>query len=81
MSIGVRSRRRSASSTNRWRVNLGRLFTSIAAAVEEQGTATREISANTQLAAEGTRVVLRSNAGVTSGAEAAGAAAQNVWAA
>ena len=50
----------------------------IAAAVEEQGAATREISANTQLAAEGTRKVSEGIAGVTAGADAAGAAAQNV---
>jgi methyl-accepting chemotaxis protein len=50
----------------------------IAAAVEQQGAATREISANTQLAATGTRSVSESITGVSEGAEASGAAAQSV---
>ncbi len=52
--------------------------TAIAAAIEEQGAATREISRNTQQAAEGTRNVSNNIGGVTAGADAARAAAQSV---
>jgi methyl-accepting chemotaxis protein len=52
--------------------------TAIAAAIEEQGAATREISRNTQQAATGTRNVSDSIGGVTAGADAARAAAQSV---
>jgi len=51
---------------------------SIAAAVEQQGAATREISASTQVAAGSTVRVSEGISGVTAGAEAAGVAAQNV---
>lgn len=54
---------------------------SIAVAVQQQSAATREISANTQLAAEGTRIVSQNMANLTAGAEAGGAAAHNVMAA
>jgi methyl-accepting chemotaxis protein len=52
--------------------------TAIAAAVEEQGAATQEISRNTQYAAQGTRNVSENIAGVKVDADAAAAAAQNV---
>jgi methyl-accepting chemotaxis protein len=52
--------------------------TAIAAAVEEQGAATQEISRNTQYAAQGTRNVSENVAGVKADASAAAAAAQNV---
>ena len=52
--------------------------TAIAAAIEEQGAATREISRNTQQAAEGTRNVSNNIGGVTAGADAARSAAQSV---
>jgi methyl-accepting chemotaxis protein len=52
--------------------------TAIAAAIEEQGAATREISRNTQQAAAGTRNVSDNIGGVTAGADAARAAAQSV---
>jgi methyl-accepting chemotaxis protein len=52
--------------------------TTIAAAVEEQGAATREISRNTQRAAEGTKEVSTNISGVTTGANATGAAAESV---
>jgi methyl-accepting chemotaxis protein len=52
--------------------------TAIAAAIEEQGAATREISRNTQQAAEGTRNVSNNIGGVTAGADAARTAAQSV---
>jgi methyl-accepting chemotaxis protein len=52
--------------------------TAIAAAVEQQGAATQEITRNTQQAATGTRDVSDNITGVTAGADAAGAAAQNV---
>jgi methyl-accepting chemotaxis protein len=51
---------------------------SIAAAVEQQGAATREISASTQVAAASTVKVSEGISGATAGAEAAGDAAQNV---
>ncbi|SPP93019.1 methyl-accepting chemotaxis protein [Bradyrhizobium vignae] len=54
---------------------------SIAAAVEEQGTATRDISANTQLAATETQKVLQNIARVSATADATGTAAQHVTAA
>jgi methyl-accepting chemotaxis protein len=52
--------------------------TAIAAAVEEQGAATQEISRNTQYAAQGTRNVSENITGVKADADAAAAAAQNV---
>jgi methyl-accepting chemotaxis protein len=52
--------------------------TAIAAAVEEQGAATQEISRNTQSAAQGTRNVTENVAGVKADADAAATAAQNV---
>jgi methyl-accepting chemotaxis protein len=52
--------------------------TAIAAAVEEQGAATQEISRNTQYAAQGTRNVAENVAGVKADADAAATAAQNV---
>jgi methyl-accepting chemotaxis protein len=52
--------------------------TAIAAAVEEQGTATQEITRSTQQAAQGTKNVSDNIVGVSAGADAAGAAAQNV---
>ncbi|MBK3664924.1 HAMP domain-containing protein [Bradyrhizobium diazoefficiens] len=51
---------------------------SIAAAVDQQGAATREISASTQVAAASTVRVSEGISGVTAGAEAAGVAARNV---
>jgi methyl-accepting chemotaxis protein len=52
--------------------------TAIAAAVEEQGAATQEISRNTQYAAQGTRNVSENIAGVKADADAAATVAQNV---
>ena len=52
--------------------------TAIAAAVEQQGAATQEISRNTQYAAQGTRNVSENIAGVKVDADAAATAAQNV---
>ena len=52
--------------------------TAIAAAVEEQGAATQEISRNTQYAAQGTRNVAENIAGVKTDADAASTAARNV---
>jgi len=52
--------------------------TAIAAAVEQQGAATQEITRSTQQAAQGTKNVSDNIAGVSAGADAAGAAAQNV---
>lgn len=52
--------------------------TAIAAAVEEQGAATQEITRSTQQAADGTRDVSDNITGVSADADAAGAAAQNV---
>jgi len=52
--------------------------TAIAAAVEEQGAATQEITRSTQQAAQGTKNVSDNIIGVSAGADAAGAAAQNV---
>jgi methyl-accepting chemotaxis protein len=52
--------------------------TAIAAAVEEQGAATQEISRNTQYAAQGTRNVSENIAGVKADADAAATAAENV---
>jgi methyl-accepting chemotaxis protein len=52
--------------------------TAIAAAVEEQGAATQEITRSTQQAAQGTKNVSDNIVGVSAGADAAGAAAQNV---
>jgi methyl-accepting chemotaxis protein len=52
--------------------------TAIAAAVEQQGAATQEITRSTQQAAQGTRNVSDNIVGVSAGADAAGAAAQNV---
>lgn len=52
--------------------------TAIAAAVEEQGAATQEISRNTQYAAQGTRNVSENIAGVKTDADAAATAAENV---
>ncbi len=50
----------------------------IAAAVEEQGAATQEITRSTQQAAQGTTAVSDNIKGVSVGADATGAAAQNV---
>ncbi|MDB5567231.1 MAG: methyl-accepting chemotaxis protein [Tardiphaga sp.] len=52
--------------------------TAIAAAVEEQGAATQEITRSTQQAAQGTKNVSDNITGVSADADAAGAAAQNV---
>ena len=52
--------------------------TAIAAAVEQQGAATMEITRNTQQAAHGTRDVSENIAGVSSGADATGNSAQSV---
>jgi len=52
--------------------------TAIAAAVEEQGAATQEISRSTQLAAQGTRNVSENITGVKTDADAAADAAENV---
>jgi methyl-accepting chemotaxis protein len=52
--------------------------TAIAAAVEQQGAATQEITRSTQQAAHGTKEVSNNIAGVIAGADATGAAAQNV---
>ena len=52
--------------------------TAIAAAVEEQGAATQEITRSTQQAATGTRNVSDNITGVSADADAAGTAAQNV---
>jgi methyl-accepting chemotaxis protein len=52
--------------------------TAIAAAVEEQGAATQEITRSTQMAAQGTRNVSDNIGGVSADAAAAGAAAQDV---
>jgi methyl-accepting chemotaxis protein len=50
----------------------------IAAAVEQQGAATQEITRSTQQAAQGTKGVFDNIQGVSVGTDAAGAAAQNV---
>jgi len=50
----------------------------IAAAVEQQGAATLEITRSTQQAAQGTKAVSDNIGGVSAGADAAGAAALNV---
>lgn len=52
--------------------------TAIAAAVEQQGAATQEITRSTQQAAQGTNQVSDNIAGVIAGADATGAAAENV---
>jgi methyl-accepting chemotaxis protein len=52
--------------------------TAIAAAVEQQGVATQEINRSTQQAARGTNEVSNNIAGVIAGADATGAASQNV---
>jgi methyl-accepting chemotaxis protein len=52
--------------------------TAIAAAVEQQGAATQEITRSTQQAAQGTKNVSDNIVGVSAGADAAGTAAQNV---
>ncbi|MGO8912691.1 MAG: methyl-accepting chemotaxis protein [Bradyrhizobium sp.] len=52
--------------------------TTIAAAVEEQGAATQEITRSTQHAAQGTRNVSENITGVKADADAAAAAAENV---
>ncbi len=52
--------------------------TAIAAAVQEQGTATQEITRSTQYAAQGTKSVLENMAGVKTDADTAAAAAHNV---
>jgi methyl-accepting chemotaxis protein len=54
------------------------IATSIAAAVEEQGAATQEITRNTQLAAKRTTDVSGHIAGVTAAADATGTAARGV---
>ena len=60
---------------------VSQVATAIATAVEEQGSATREISGKTQRAAEGTRKVSESISRVTAAADDTGAAAKNVKAA
>ncbi|CCD87746.1 putative methyl-accepting chemotaxis receptor/sensory transducer, signal peptide [Bradyrhizobium sp. ORS 285] len=52
--------------------------TAIAAAVHQQGAATKEISRSTQIAADGTRHVASSISGVKSDADTSAAAADNV---
>jgi methyl-accepting chemotaxis protein len=52
--------------------------TAVAAAVEQQGVATQEISRNTQQAAVGTQNVSDAITGVSASADATGSAAQNV---
>ncbi len=52
--------------------------TAIAAAVQQQGAATQEITRSTQFAAQGTRNVSENISGVKSDADAAAAAADNV---
>ncbi|CAN5359791.1 HAMP domain-containing methyl-accepting chemotaxis protein [soil metagenome] len=52
--------------------------TAIAAAVEQQGAATQEITRSTQQASQGTQEAAENLAGVTAGADATGEAAQNV---
>ncbi|CCD86785.1 putative methyl-accepting chemotaxis receptor/sensory transducer [Bradyrhizobium sp. ORS 285] len=52
--------------------------TAIAAAVQQQGSATQEISRSTQFAADGTKNVSDNITGVKSDADAAAAAAENV---
>jgi methyl-accepting chemotaxis protein len=52
--------------------------TAIAAAVQEQGAATQEITRSTQFAAQGTRNVSENITGVKTDADAAAAAAENV---
>ena len=53
-------------------------FTSIAAAIEEQGASTNEIARNVQQAAHGTRSVTETIADVSKGAGETGAAATQV---
>ena len=57
---------------------MNEVATSIAAAVEEQGTATQEITRSTQQAAQGTQQAADNLSGVTKGADASGAAAAEV---
>ena len=57
---------------------MNEVASAIAAAVEEQGAATQEITRSTQQAAQGTKVVSDNLNGVSVGADAAGAAAKNV---
>jgi methyl-accepting chemotaxis protein len=52
--------------------------TAIAAAVEQQGAATQEITRSTQQASQGTQEAAENLAGVTAGADATGEAAHNV---
>jgi methyl-accepting chemotaxis protein len=60
--------------------NISEISTAIAGAVEEQGTATREIARNTQEAAKGTEQVSANIAGVNHAADETGAAAAQVLA-
>jgi methyl-accepting chemotaxis protein len=57
---------------------VSQVATAIAAAVEEQGAATQEITRSTQQAAQGTTEVSDNIAGVLAGADATDAAARNV---
>ena len=58
--------------------NISSISSSIAAAVEEQGTATSEISRNVQQAATGTSAVSRNISGVAGTAKSTGGAAHHV---
>ncbi|MDB5359252.1 MAG: putative Methyl-accepting chemotaxis protein [Rhodospirillales bacterium] len=60
---------------------IDQIATAIAAAVEQQGAATREIARNTQEAARGTTAVNRTVAGVRRGAEGTGRSAAEMAAA
>ena len=60
--------------------NLRQISSAIAAAVEEQGSATQEIARNVQQAATGTQDVSANITGVTEAATTTGAAAQQVLA-
>jgi methyl-accepting chemotaxis protein len=57
---------------------VSQVATAIAAAVEQQGAATQEITRSTQQAAQGTQQAADNLSGVTAGADAAGAAAADV---
>jgi methyl-accepting chemotaxis protein len=57
---------------------VSQVATAIAAAVEQQGAATQEITRSTQQAAQGTQEAADNLSGVTAGADATGAAAADV---
>jgi methyl-accepting chemotaxis protein len=57
---------------------MNEIATAIAAAVEEQGAATRDISHNIQLVAQGTNGVAANIAGVNEAAQETGTAAEQV---